>query len=142
MNFSIEERAMKEKIENYKLNEKELERLYKKFVEANKDFGKITPVYGLNAGGCGFNSASKVENAVVNKMTIQERISVLENEVYMVNIAQKKVLGDTESEVINYVKSGFKMSQIARLMNLKRKEIKKLRDKSIKKMTCYINENT
>lgn len=142
MGFSIEERAMKEKIENYKLNEKELDRLYKKFIARNKDIGKITSTYGLNAGGGGFSFASKVENAVVNKMSIKERISVLEDEVYKVNVSQRNTLSELESEVIDYIKNGFKMSHIARLMKKERKDIKTIRDRSIKKMAYYIDSNT
>lgn len=142
MGFSIEERAMKEKIENYRLNEKELERLYKKFIDRNRDIGKITPAYGLNTGGGGFSFASKVENVVVNKASLQERISVLEDEIYKVNISQRKALNEVEKEVIEYIKNSFKMSHIARMMKIERKDVKKIRDKSIKKMTHYIERNT
>lgn len=142
MNFDIKEKAMKEKIENYRLNERELDRLYKKLIESYESVGKITPAYGLNTGGRGTGFISKVENVVINRISVQEKISILEDEVYDVNISQRNALNELESEVIEYIKHGFKMSQIARTMKKGRKDIKKIRDNSIKKMTLYVINNT
>ena len=141
MTFSIEERAMKEKIENYSINAKELERLRQKYERLYSDTGKLTASYGFNYGG-GSSFSSKVENVIINKMYVQERMEILEKEVETVDTSQKNALNDFEKEVIDYVKNGFKMSYIARIKKIDRKDIKKARDKAIKKMVLYIEHNT
>lgn len=142
MGLSIEERAMKEKIENYSLNEKELDRLHQKLIVSLNDTGKLTANYGFNAGGGKYGFTSKVENVIVNKITLQEKIMVLEDEIYKVNISQTNALNKIESEVIDYVKNGFKMSHIARIKKMDRKDIKNIRNRAIKKMAEYIDNNT
>lgn len=138
--FTLEELALKEKLENYIYIQQDLCKLKNRRHNEMPIEGKVITTYGINpTGGSGFSASSKVENIVIKRMSLDEKIAIQERELEVIDLSFE-VLNDTEKEIINYIKSGHKMTVIAKKTNLKRSQVRHRRDTAIRKMTKYIKE--
>lgn len=125
-------------IENYNSNKKQVEILTEKFNKIKYNT-KISAAYGLNTGGSKGSFSSKVENKVIEHITLESLLKQYKRNVNIVDTAEK-VLTNAEKEVITYLKLGItnKLSVIARLMKRKKKYVFDARNRAIKKMCEYI----
>lgn len=127
-------------IENYNSNKKQVEILTEKFNKIKYNT-KISAAYGLNTGGSKGGFSSKVENKVIEHITLESLLKQYKRNVNIVDAAEK-ILTNAEKEVITYLKLGItnKLSVIARLMKRKKKYVFDTRNRSIKKMCEYIGD--
>ncbi len=125
-------------IENYNSNKKQVEILTEKF-DKIKYNTKISAAYGLNTGGSKGSFSSKVENKVIEHITLESLLKRYKRDVEIVDKTEK-ILTNAEKEVIAYLKLGItnKLSVIARLMKRKKKYVFDTRNRAIKKMCEYI----
>ncbi len=136
----MEEKEMRLLIENYNSNKEQVEILTKKFNKIKYNT-KVSAAYGLNTGGSkgGFNS--KVENKVIEHITLERLLKRYKRNVDIVDKTEK-ILTKTEREVIEYLKLGItsKLSVIARLMRKQKKYVFDTRNRAIRKMCEYIGD--
>lgn len=127
-------------IENYNSNKEQVEILIEKFNRIKYNT-KVSATYGLNTGGSKGGFSSKVENKIIEHITLEELLKHYRNKVKIVDTAEK-VLTRAEKEVIEYLKLGItsKLSVIARLMKRKKKYVFDMRNRAIKKMCQYIGD--
>ena len=101
---------------------------------------KITATYGLNAGGGGGFSSSKVESQALNQYCLKNGIYALEE---MINTVDKaiKALDNKERQVIEKMKiHKNKLKTIAIELRKKKKYVYDTRKRALKKMCDYIEE--
>lgn len=136
----MEEKEMRLLIENYNSNKEQVEILIEKFNRIKYNT-KVSAAYGLNTGGSKGSFSSKVENKIIEHITLEELLKQYQNKVKIVDTAEK-VLTRAEKEVIEYLKLGItsKLSVIARLMKRKKKYVFDVRNRAIKKMCEYIGD--
>lgn len=136
MKISFDE--MRVYIQEYNSNIAEYERIQEKL--KSKGFHtKITGNYGLNTGGSGGFSNSKIENRVIERDELFNKLNEYAIKINAVNIGEK-VLNNSEKEVIEFLKLGvtYKLSVIAKITGKKQKNIFDLRNRAIKKMCEYL----
>lgn len=128
-------------IENYNSNKEQVEILIEKFNRIKYNT-KVSAAYGLNTGGSKGGFSSKVENKIIEHITLEELLKQYQNKVKIVDTAEK-VLTRAEKEVIEYLKLGItsKLSVIARLMKRQKKYVFDTRNRAIRKMCEYTGGN-
>jgi hypothetical protein len=136
MKISFEE--MRANIEEYSRNIAEYERIQEK-LKAKGHCTKVIGNYGLNTGGSGGFSNSKIENKIIERDELFNKLSEYAAKLNAVNIGEK-VLNNSEKEVIEFLKLGvtYKLSVIAKITGKSKKNIFDLRNRAIKKMCEYI----
>ena len=131
--MNSKEKIVLQKLQDYFLIKEEIDRLYSTLLE-NGDFegsvtSKITP-----DGGCRTNAiSSKVESNSLRKIELEERINKLSNELYQIDEACKYI-NKEETKIIDYVKKGTKLSEIARTIKVERKRVETIRNRAVKKI--------
>jgi hypothetical protein len=132
----VDEKRMRYLVENYYDHLTELtEKLNHLTYET-----KITATYGLNAGGGGGFSCSKVENKALDHYCLMNGIYILE---WYINTVDKaiKVLDNKERQVIEKMKiHKNKLKTIAIELKKKKKYVYDTRKRALKKMCDYIEE--
>ena len=130
----MNEKQMRSFVENYYDNLKDLT---EKQNQLDYDI-KITATYGLNSGGGGGFSHSKVENQALKHASTSQSIEELEYKIRIVD-ESIKILDQREREVIERVKIyKNKLKPIAVELNKKKKYISDTRNRAIKKMCDYV----
>ena len=135
--WTDEELEIKERIENYNIDEKNLLELKEKLEYLKElDSGSISQ-YGKErvSGGVG---GCIVSNIVERIISLEEKIKALEYKLSSL-IQAKETLSDEKKEVIDSLIFGYKMSQIARNMGVTRKKVVVLRGKAIREMNIFLN---
>lgn len=132
---------MLELIEEYFSNLEKREKLLIKLARLKEYDTKITASYSSTGGGKG-SVTSKVERHVVKILEIEQKIREVENDLYIIDKAQK-VLTNKENEVIELVKiHKRKLSRIAKTIQQSKKYVFDTRNRAIKKMCEYIEKKT
>ena len=132
----MNEKQMRILVENYYDN---LADLTRKQNELDYEI-KITATYGLNSGGGGGFSNSKVENQAIKHYNKQKEIEELEHKIRIVD-SSIKILDLKERQVIEKVKiHKNKLKTIARELKQKKKYIYDTRNRAIKKMYEFNKE--
>ena len=130
----MNESQMRSLVENYYTN---LTLLTEKQNQLDYDI-KVTATYGLNAGGGGGFSNSKVENTAIKHASNRNSIEELEYKIRIVDESMK-ILNNKEREVITKIKVfRNKLSKIAKELNQKTKYVYDTRKRAIKKMCEYV----
>lgn len=135
MNMKITFKQVKEDIYNYYINEATKQEL----LDRSKVRTKMSRTYSDMPSGKG-GIVDSVSREVFRLMVLEERIEKLNDRTKYIDEAEF-VLHDFEKEVIDYIKKGYKMSRIAVLLNTSRRRVVYIRDRAIKKMWKYANEN-
>lgn len=126
--LTANELLIKEKIDNYIINSKELIRLqerYEKYKDMNSN-GTVQYGTEMTFGGM---PVSRVENMAIQKMIIEEQIKNISKEIHYISIAVDRLKGLQETIVRNLI-AGYKMSEIARKLDISRKKADLLRKRA------------
>lgn len=135
MNMKITFKQVKDDIYNYYINESTKQELLNK----SKVNTKMSQTYSDMPRGNG-DTDDGVCREVFRLMRLESRIEKLNARTKYIDEAEC-VLHDFEKEVIDYIKKGYKMSRIAVLKNTSRRRVVYIRDRAIKKIWKYANEN-
>lgn len=133
--MNITFKQVKEDIYNYYINESTKQEL----LDKSKINTKMSQTYSDMPRGKG-GTADSVSSEVFRLMILESRIKKLNDRMKYIDEAEC-VLLDFEKEVIDYIKNGYKMSRIAVLLNTSRRKVVYIRDRAIKKIWKYANEN-
>ena len=136
--WTDEELKIKERIENYNIDEKQLLELKEKLEYLKELDSGSTSQYGKERVSGGV-AGCIVSNIVERIIGVEEKIKALEYKLSSL-IQAKETLSDEKKEVIDGLIFGYKMSQIARNMGVTRKKVVVLRGKAIREMNIFLND--
>ena len=132
---------MKSLIENYNSNVEKADRLRKKLLELLEYNTKITASYGINSGGSGAFSNSKIETYALKIIETEQELMEVEDKICLVNVGCK-TLNKSELEVINLIRNGYsnKLTRIAKRLDKSKKYVYDTRNRAIRKMSEYVKD--
>lgn len=136
--MNSKEKIVLQKVKDYFLTVKEIGRLELTLQNGGDFEGSITAKFSLDGGSRTNTFNSKVETNVIRKRDLEERKDKLQNELDQIDEAIQYI-NEEEKDVIEYIKQGKKLSDIARQLGYKRKRAETIRDSAIRKIAKRVN---
>ena len=130
--LTTEELLIKEKVCNYMINSKELASLKQKYETYKNVDSTSTTKYGTTMASSNLPS-SKIENMVMQKMIIEEQIKKITDEIIEVDYATAQLEGQ-QAEVVKLLLTEHKVTDVARILKIKRKKVDVLRKRAFANM--------
>ncbi len=134
MNMKITTQQVQEDIYNYAINEATRDEL----LEKNKVNVRLNQTYSDMPRAKG-GVVDSVSRDVLKKLLLELRIKQLNDKLNYIDEALH-ILNDSQKEVIEYIKCGYKMTHIASIQKRSRGQVTYDRDKAIYKIALYVNQ--
>ena len=137
--MNLKERILLDKIRDYSLLLDDIRDMKERIKRI--EYG-ITASYGFSGGGTSYGK-SKVESLSVRKADMEKEIAIREKDLNDIDKAIEHAgLSPREKDLIVCTKNGYSLSSYARKENIYKSHVYKIRDKAIRKMSIYIENET